>query len=274
MLKIICLVRLNPAQVYFLNRIHRTHKIALAIVESPLVRPSLLCRVQEKGVMGSLEDIAQRLLKGADKRTKDYAACDRFFGDQWRTVHDDIPILTTHDINSKEVYELLAKEKPDLILDHGTSLVKDHILDTAGLALNLHWGLSPYYRGAYCTEWALLNWDPHQIGVTIHKLAKEIDGGDLLAQKRAVISSGDTVHSINMQLTKLGVDLILTVIDRLKAGQKLVFHKQDHSLGLMTSVKQWSRRLRKQVEDIEHKGLVKEMLARPARREKLPIIEL
>ena len=86
---------------------------------------------------------------------------------------------------------------------------------TSDLALNLHWGLSPYYRGTHCTGWALINWDPYNIGVTIHKLTQRIDGGSILAQKRAVIKPGDTVNSINMQLTQLGTELVIKIIDKI-----------------------------------------------------------
>ena len=88
--------------------------------------------------------------------------------------------MVVADNNSTEVARRLTALKPDLILDHGTSIVSDSIIETAPLALNLHWGLSPYYRGTFCTEWALINHDPRNIGVTIHRLAKAVDGGDIL----------------------------------------------------------------------------------------------
>lgn len=274
MIKIICLIQMNPAQIYFLNRINEECEIALAIVESPVVRMDLINKVKAKGIIGSFEDIANRLLTAGKKRRQKIHDYNKYFGDKWKLIDKHIPLLTTRDINSTDVCELLNREKPGLILDHGTSLVKDHILNTASLALNLHWGLSPYYRGSYCTEWALLNWDPYNIGVTIHKLAKSIDGGDILAQKRAIVMSEDTVHSINMQLTKFGADLIIEAIGRLKVGQELNFRKQDYSLGVMMRIKQWNRYLLKQVQKIENNGLIKEMLEKPARKQKLPIVEL
>lgn len=273
MIKIICLIRMNPAQIYFLNSINEKYKISLAIVECPVVRMDLINKVKAKGIVGSLQDITNRLLTAGKKRRRNIQDYNKYFSDKWRSINENIPLLTTRDVNSKEVYERLSKERPALILDHGTSLVKGHILNTSSLALNLHWGLSPYYRGSYCTEWVLLNWDPYNIGVTIHKLAEKIDGGDTLAQKRVDLEPHDTVHSINMRLTKFGTELIIDAIAKLEAGQELNFKKQDYSQGIMTCIKQWDRYLRKQVEKIENNGLIKTMLEKPARKQKLPIIE-
>ncbi len=274
MIKIICLIQNNPSQVYFLNAINKKYKIALAVIESPVIRMNLLKKIHSKGILGSLEDIKNRLLYSAEKQKRNNDYFNRHFGNQWQSIDKSIPLLTTTDVTSKEVYDRLSDEKPDPILDHGTSMVKDHILSTAPLALNLHWGLSPYYRGAYCTEWALVNWDPYNIGVTIHKLAKEIDGGDVLAQKRVIPTLSDNIYSINMQLTKAGVELILRAIDNIHAGKNLNFKKQDFSQGFMTSIKQWDRNILKQAQKIESTRLLKAMLEKPARSQQLPIVEI
>ena len=162
---------------------------------------------------------------------------------------------------------------PDVIVDHGTSLVKDNVIGRAPVALNLHWGLSPYYRGGYCTEWALMLLGPANIGVTIHSLDKRIDGGDVVAQARAHVTARDNVASLNLQLSKLGTDLMARALDRLASGEELKFHPQDFSQGLRFSSQQWSRVMARQVRDIEKHGLVEGMLGKPARRSALPIVE-
>jgi hypothetical protein len=273
MTKIVCLIRPQPPLIYFVNRINECRKVALAVLEEPTDDVSLWTKMKERGAAGTLYALMSRLSRRSVMKSCE-ATYNHYFGNRWHRLDSEIPLLEVNDINAKTVREQLQQEKPDLILDHGTSLVKKRILETAKLALNLHWGLSPYYRGTFCTDWAIVNWDPYNIGVTIHKLTRIIDGGSILAQRRAVVKPTDTVHSINMQLTVLGTELIIEAINRIEAGEELHFHQQDLSAGYLTRNNQYSDFLRMQIERIEKNNLIDEMLKKPARKERLPIIEI
>jgi methionyl-tRNA formyltransferase len=271
--KIVCLIRSDPAFVYFVNRIHERHKVSLVVVESPSFKRRLATKINSGGIPGLMEAFRNQASKRVNRK-RHTLDCEKYFGDKWKSLSHEIPVLRVDQINSQSVYERLKKERPDLILDHGTSIVKDHILETSALALNLHRGLSPYYRGTYCTEMALVNWDPYNIGVTIHKLTRIIDGGSILAQERPIIENGDTVSSIDMQLTQLGTELISRVIDKIEAGEELHPEKQDVSLGFLTLNRHWSKHLRKQIRYVEKNNLIQQMFKKPARKKKLPIVEL
>jgi methionyl-tRNA formyltransferase len=268
-MKIVCLIRSNPPLIYFANRINSEHPITEVIIEKPsIVSRSTFSKVKKHGFRGSF-DILRRKFLQKKNQTDDYNV---WFANKWQALDKTIPYSETDNINSDIVSIRLKEINPDLILDHGTSIVKDHILHNAKLALNLHWGISPYYRGTHCTDWALINWDPYNIGVTIHKLTKVIDGGDILAQRRVEIKPDDTLHSINMQLTYLGTKLILEAINKLDNGESLSFEKQDLSLGYLTYLRQWNHLLDKQIQYIEKNNLIEIMLNKPSRYDKLPII--
>lgn len=276
-MRIACLIKPSPPTIYYVNEIHKHHPISLVVVEtntSSADRLSFAQRLSESvktyGVPATLDLVVDRFRPKSDPNI----AHNEFFGNQWQELNSDIEQLHVDNINSDECVDRLRKEKFDLLLDHGTSIVRAPALDTAPLALNLHWGLSPYYRGVSCTGWALVNWDPYNIGVTMHKLAKEIDGGDIVAQKRATVRSTDDSYSIEMQLTKLGTDLSVQIVDRLKRGDDLTFHKQDFSQGFVTLTRQWSRHWSNHLRFIEQNGVIPKMLKRPARKERLPIVEL
>src|SRR3546814_7243079 len=63
--------------------------------------------------------------------------------------------------------------------------------------LNIHAGLSPRYRGSRCTEWAVACGDVLNIGVTVHRLTKDIDGGAILGQARVQVRPEDTIEDVN-----------------------------------------------------------------------------
>ncbi len=268
--KLVCLIRQRPHTTWFVNQIHARHPVDLVIIEKPAKKGSLKRVLKAKGWKGLLAFALKRLL-GSNKEREVF---DRMLGPDWPQLHPEIKTLTTESINSDEVFQTLTSLQPDVILDHGTSIVKDHILDTAGLALNLHWGLSPYYRGVACTEWALLNWDPYNIGVTIHKLSKGIDGGDIIGQERVVVAAEDTVLSINLKLTMAGTPIAINVLDRLDRGEPLNFQKQDASFGFLSLKRHYNPLLENAVRYLVKSGRIREMLKHPSRKEKLPIVEL
>jgi len=262
--KVVCLIQPEPALYYFVNRIGEVHDIALVIIETP--------KKKKQNFVLTVKSRANSMFKHSNKKYIE-TIYNKYFNSKWQTLDKKFDVVHTGDINSESVFEKLKKVKPDVLLDHGTTIVKDNILDTARLALNLHWGLSPYYRGSYCTEWALINWDPYNIGVTIHKLSKYIDGGEILAQQRAEVQPDDTTFSINMQLTKMGTELVIEAITKLKSGEELKFKKQDFSKGFITLSRQRSKYVRKQIKYIEQNHVVEQMLEHPARKDKLPIVK-
>ena len=61
----------------------------------------------------------------------------------------------------------------------------------AALALNLHTGLSPDYRGADTEFWALYDGRPDMVGATVHVCVKEVDAGPIFAKAPAAMHAGD-----------------------------------------------------------------------------------
>ncbi|MCH7687910.1 MAG: hypothetical protein IH899_14730 [Planctomycetes bacterium] len=280
-MKIVCLIQNQPPLVAFANRVHAQHPLDLVIIEGRLRRKvsslprRIINKLKTQGPGALLSALCSRLLSRSENcRTNQHDVLTHWFGENWQKIAADVPVLWVDDINGAEAQKKLKDMKADVLLDHGTSILAKEIISEAALALNLHWGLSPYYRGTHCTEWALVNWDPLNIGVTIHKLSQQIDGGDIVGQARAAITPQDTVYSINMQLTHLGTEIVMQVLDRQKAGNELTFHRQDFSNGLLTRQRQWSPHLEQYVAELEQNGGIDRMLKSPARRTQLPIVSL
>ena len=72
--------------------------------------------------------------------------------------------------------------KSDIYVVFGSSYIKGELVDflVKQKAINIHAGVSPYYRGTDCNFWALYDDNPHLIGTTIHLLSKGLDSGPML----------------------------------------------------------------------------------------------
>ena len=86
------------------------------------------------------------------------------------------------DLNSLRINELKNFLNSDLYLIFGSSFIKGELANflVKRRAINIHIGVSPYYRGADCNFWALFDGNPHLVGATVHILSKGVDDGDIL----------------------------------------------------------------------------------------------
>ena len=86
------------------------------------------------------------------------------------------------DLNQLSLKFLSEFLKSDIYIVFGSSYIKGELADflIKKNAINIHAGLSPYYRGSDCNFWALYDDNPHLVGTTIHLLSKGLDSGPML----------------------------------------------------------------------------------------------
>ena len=90
--------------------------------------------------------------------------------------------LQSGDLNKCSIDTLSDFLKSDVYVVCGSSYIKDELVDflIKNKTLNIHMGVSPYYRGTDCNFWALFDDNPHIVGATIHLLSKGLDSGAIL----------------------------------------------------------------------------------------------
>ena len=90
--------------------------------------------------------------------------------------------LQSGDLNKCSMDTLSDFLKSDVYVVFGSSYIKGDLVDflVKNKALNIHMGVSPYYRGTDCNFWALYDGNPHLVGATIHMLSKGLDSGPML----------------------------------------------------------------------------------------------
>jgi len=123
---------------------------------------------------------------------------------------------------------LMAAVRPDVVLVFGTGILREPVLSAFdGRILNIHLGLSPYYRGAGTNFWPLVNREPEFVGATIHYLDAGIDTGPILSHVRPSIERGDGPHDIGNK----------TIV---AAAAALLQAAAAHVSGAARAVPQWS----------------------------------
>ena len=141
-----------------------------------------------------------------------------------------LPCVAAENVNAPEVMERLAAAAPDIILVAAFGqLLKQPLLDLPKLfCLNVHGSLLPKYRGAAPVQRALWNGD-ESTGITIQKMARRLDTGDVLMQRTVPIEPDDDSETLLARLAKVGAELSVESIYRIVSG-RYVFIPQDSNL--------------------------------------------
>ena len=92
-----------------------------------------------------------------------------------------LPMLSG-DLNQCSINLLSNFLKSDVYVVFGSSYIKGELVEflVKKKTINIHAGVSPYYRGSDCNFWALYDDNPHLVGTTIHLLSKGLDSGPML----------------------------------------------------------------------------------------------
>lgn len=123
-------------------------------------------------------------------------------------------------INSEEVHQIIQQASPDLILLFGTSIIRDPLLTTfEGKMINLHLGLSPFYKGSATNLFPYLYKEPECVGATIHLATSQVDEGAILHQFRPEINDNDNLHEIGNKTIKRAGEVLPEILRKYVAGE-------------------------------------------------------
>jgi methionyl-tRNA formyltransferase len=140
------------------------------------------------------------------------------------------------DINDPANVRLAAGA--DYVLLFGTSILKPAWLDAfPDRIVNLHLGLSPFYRGTATLFWPAVNNEIECMGTTIHLATRKVDAGNILRRVKIAPREGDSYYGYSTQLIRASIDAIPETLREFAAGhitplaqdlgQSKVYRKRD-----------------------------------------------
>lgn len=116
----------------------------------------------------------------------------------------NIPFFQTDNINNESDFlKTLSSQKIDVFIVLAfAQFFKQHVLSLPLLGcFNIHTSLLPKYRGSSPIQFALLNGDK-QTGVSIQKMVKKMDAGDICIQRAIIIEEEDNTQSLSKKLSE------------------------------------------------------------------------
>jgi len=218
-LSVMILCGRSPRHVHVANRLCESARTVAIVQEtgSQLSAGKILRQLKP----GNLGRKAWRWLRDRRRYLGDGEARFFFGAGAFRLVRRDLLVEVPH-INHPDVVALADRLQPDVIAVFGTSLIRGPLLDRGRLGIfNLHGGLSPRYRGADCTFWALYNGEPDQVGCTLHRIDPGIDTGSLIAHIRPEVRDGDDELTLFWRAVRESADVYAELLERLGRGDAL-----------------------------------------------------
>ena len=142
----------------------------------------------------------------------------------------DIPVYQPENFKDPAAISELAALNADLLVVIAYGLILPQaVIDTPHLAcINVHGSLLPRWRGAAPIHRALMAGDD-KTGITIMKVVKKLDAGDMLLKDECPITATDTSSSLHDQLAQMGAASLLKVVDQFQAGT-IIAEPQDEAL--------------------------------------------
>jgi methionyl-tRNA formyltransferase len=139
--------------------------------------------------------------------------------------------LPRGETNSPETFEWVRRLAPEVIVLYGTGIIRPPLLDHyADNMINVHLGLSPYYRGSGTNFWPLVYREPECVGATIHLAVQDVDAGGILAQVRPDVVVTDRAHELGTRTIMAAFIRLPEIVERYIAGE-IQPQAQDLSLG-------------------------------------------
>lgn len=98
-------------------------------------------------------------------------------------------------------------------------ILTEEILNMPKLGcINIHASLLPAYRGAAPIQWAVLNGEKES-GVTLMRMAKGVDTGDMLCKAVVPLDEKETGGSLHDKLMEAGARLLVEALPQIERGE-------------------------------------------------------
>lgn len=161
----------QPRHLSLISALAKVADEVFAIQECVTVFPGTVADFYRKS------DVMQAYFSRVIAAEKEVFGSVRFVPSNVRTLS-----LKAGDLNALDIGLLAPALESDVYVVFGASYIKGPLVEflVTHRAINIHMGVSPYYRGTSCNFWAVFDGNPDLVGATIHLLSRGLDSGNML----------------------------------------------------------------------------------------------
>ncbi len=198
------------------NAIAKDFLLDAAIIEQPVSKKILFKnRVKRIGILKVLGQVIFSVLLVPYLRKK-AAIRKAALVEEYQLNNSVFSNDKTHlvaSVNDDACKQLMVQLQPDIVIVNGTRIISKKILQcTKATFINMHVGITPWYRGSHGGYWALYNNDIENFGTTIHLVDTGVDTGGVLKQVFVKPTKADNFTTYSVIQVAEGITAMKTVI--------------------------------------------------------------
>jgi len=183
----------------------------------------LVKSIKRKGLRRVISQVFSRLVYNYKNKKKDLILKKKIFREEEidSILHNwNGPTHYTKSYSDVKTLSWIDKLSPDICIVHSPYWVSSAVraLIKTGIVIGGHPGLTPHYRGAHSSFWAVYNGKTEDIGCSVFWLDDGVDTGDLISQKRVEIDPGDSFITLGWKAMKMGAEMQADTILRFDSG--------------------------------------------------------
>ncbi|ARJ66555.1 hypothetical protein WV31_13195 [Magnetospirillum sp. ME-1] len=144
-------------------------------------------------------------------------------------VVEGVPVhrCTPQTINDAATASFAAKINADAAVILGPDIIKTPLFEALPqFKMNIHLGLSPWYRGSATLFWPFYNLEPQCAGATFHLITPEADGGPIVHQCVPELREGDGIHDVGARTVQSARRDLILLLEKLERFGKLELVEQ------------------------------------------------
>ena len=117
-------------------------------------------------------------------------------------------------LNSPKITKNVSDFNADIAFIFGVDLIKGPLLEILPEnKINLHLGLSPWYKGAATLFWPFYFLQPQYSGVTFHQISIGADAGAIVHQAVPELTAGDGIHTVGAKCVLQAADDVNIILN-------------------------------------------------------------
>ena len=220
--KIVYLASNCESSRWVYNALSVNFKIDAAIIENPISKIKLTKgRIKRIGLIKVTGQVlfsafmAPFLRWKSKKRKTELVNLYHLNNNPFKTDHT----IFVNAVNDNKCKQLIEEIQPDIIIVNGTRIISKKILQsTDAIFINMHVGITPWYRGSHGGYWAIANKDAENFGTTIHLIDAGVDTGPVLKQVFIQPSKKDNFSTYPVLQVAIGISALKEVLSGLISG--------------------------------------------------------